>query len=447
MRQLNPRQLQFSQSFGQSACIAILFVVALEASAGEGWSFEPSPNAGSFINTLTGVDATSPQNVWAVGSSSNSILDRLDTLVMRWDGTTWTIFNAPNPNTMLQTNQLYDVSTIGLNDAWAVGRKTFGPNNEPFLIHWNGTNWAEDSSSADLPVSYATAVHMQASDDVWALGVITQGGQGYPALVAHYDGSSWTPIAIDNMGFGGIQFEAVHGVASDDIWAGGFNNPGLGIFMSIASHWDGSEWNTMALPQAEFGCEVHDIAMVATDDVWAVGQCMTTSIGDQPYAVHWDGSSWTAATLPVLPDGHGRLEGVAARASNDIWAAGTDGDADGNPRPLLMHYDGFSWQTVSAPATGGSGEWFHGACVAGDEVFAVGNYFSLISSTLSIRLHQATSGDIDDDGDVDLDDASALVAVLLGSPMDPAHVARSDLNGDGQRNGLDVAAFLGAILE
>ena len=202
----------------------------------------------------------------------------------------------------------------------------------------------------------------------------------------------------------------------------------------------------MALPQAEFGCEVHDIVMISIDDVWAVGQCSTTSIGDQPYAVHWDGSSWSVATLPIVADGHGRLEGVAARSSSDIWAAGTDGDDDGIPRPLLMHFDGLSWQQVPAPMTGGSREWFHGACVAGSEVFAVGQYSATISSTLTMRLLGSVFGDIDADSDVDTDDAAALVAVLLGSALDPAHVGRCDLNNDGQENGLDIAEFIDAIV-
>lgn len=55
--------------------------------------------------------------------------------------------------------------------------------------------------------------------------------------------------------------------------------------------------------------------------------------------------------------------------------------------------------------------------------------------------------DIDDDGDLDTDDAAALVAVLMDAPQDPTHVARSDLNHDGATNGLDIQALVDALLE
>lgn len=51
-------------------------------------------------------------------------------------------------------------------------------------------------------------------------------------------------------------------------------------------------------------------------------------------------------------------------------------------------------------------------------------------------------GDIDADGDVDVDDARALAAVLVGNPIDVAHVVRSDLNGDGSETGIDIQVIV-----
>ncbi len=56
------------------------------------------------------------------------------------------------------------------------------------------------------------------------------------------------------------------------------------------------------------------------------------------------------------------------------------------------------------------------------------------------------SGDIDCDGDVDEDDRVLFVGVMLGTNTNPDHIARSDLNGDGNEDGNDVPQFVAALL-
>lgn len=53
-------------------------------------------------------------------------------------------------------------------------------------------------------------------------------------------------------------------------------------------------------------------------------------------------------------------------------------------------------------------------------------------------------GDCDDSGDVDLVDIPCFVERLLSETTDPA---TTDLNGDGEGNGLDVQLFVGAVLD
>lgn len=55
-----------------------------------------------------------------------------------------------------------------------------------------------------------------------------------------------------------------------------------------------------------------------------------------------------------------------------------------------------------------------------------------------------SKADIDLDGDVDGDDVEALAAALIGTPMDPLHAQRADVDGDGEANALDVHAFIEA---
>lgn len=55
-------------------------------------------------------------------------------------------------------------------------------------------------------------------------------------------------------------------------------------------------------------------------------------------------------------------------------------------------------------------------------------------------------GDIDGDGDVDLTDRDVFVATLTGADNDPQHVSRSDLNGDGRADGMDVQELVATFL-
>jgi len=56
------------------------------------------------------------------------------------------------------------------------------------------------------------------------------------------------------------------------------------------------------------------------------------------------------------------------------------------------------------------------------------------------------AGDLDHDGDVDLDDAAILVPVLLGTDQNWSHIARADLNCDGTANGGDTQLLINAVL-
>jgi hypothetical protein len=55
-------------------------------------------------------------------------------------------------------------------------------------------------------------------------------------------------------------------------------------------------------------------------------------------------------------------------------------------------------------------------------------------------------GDLDADGDVDFDDRSVLIDVLLGTDTDPQHLAAADLNHDNVADGLDIQQFIEALL-
>lgn len=100
----------------------------------------------------------------------------------------------------------------------------------------------------------------------------------------------------------------------------------------------------------------------------------------------------------------------------------------------------------SIPATSGGGVNYADVDFVTVTVYngSVGETVSLDKIELVARA--PTPGDIDGDHDCDLDDAVALVNVLLGTPLHTGDSARADLNGDGLADGRDIQIFLNDLL-
>ena len=87
---------------------------------GTAWTVVPSPNKGPFPNSLSGVTAVAPDDVWAVGTWFTKAFDDR-TLTLHWDGTAWHRVQSPNAGPPKAANDLVSVSAIATDDVWAVG--------------------------------------------------------------------------------------------------------------------------------------------------------------------------------------------------------------------------------------------------------------------------------------------------------------------------------------
>ncbi len=100
----------------------------------------------------------------------------------------------------------------------------------------------------------------------------------------------------------------------------------------------GSAWCTQLGVNVGTGSnELRGIVATSNDDVWAVGGYDITVQGGQPLVERWNGTMWsTSSPVPTI----GILNGVAALASNDVWAVSDNG---------VIHWKGTSWATSPAP--------------------------------------------------------------------------------------------------
>ena len=123
------------------------------------------------------------------------------------------------------------------------------------------------------------------------------------------------------------------------IWAVGFSTDSNFINKTLTLHWDGNTWSIVPSPSLDSDI-LFAVDALASNDVWAVGRTKPGGYGeDRTLTMHWDGSAWNIVPSPNDSSNDNDLFGVAAIASDDVWAVGNAGSL----KTLAIHWDGASW--------------------------------------------------------------------------------------------------------
>jgi hypothetical protein len=211
---------------------------------GADWSIVLSPNTNKRLNQLNGVAVISASDVWAVGNaSSGNALDQT-TLILHWNGTGWSIIPSPSPGTE-GLNTLYAVAANSADDVWAVGSLTnSGEFAQTLVEHWDGTSWSVIPST-NMPGTNNELYGVVAlgPNNVWAVGYWGNAASGFSTLIEHWNGSTWSVVASPNPQ-GDNFLQAVSATGQSDIWAvGRSRNPFNFQTSTLIEHWDGNSWS------------------------------------------------------------------------------------------------------------------------------------------------------------------------------------------------------------
>jgi len=166
---------------------------------GVSWKSIAYPAAGQN-QSLRGIVVIAPNDIWAVGFDSAHPI--------HWNGTAWSLASAPIADALL-----YGVDGSSTNDVWAVGTRL----NQPFVMHWNGTSWSQSDVPALELGNYAlTKLAVLSPHDIWAVGHAS-----YSALALHWDGLNWHDVSPPRVARGDEDFRGVAALSSGNIWAAG----------------------------------------------------------------------------------------------------------------------------------------------------------------------------------------------------------------------------------
>jgi hypothetical protein len=165
---------------------------------GTNWAAVATPeNVGEGPNQLNAVVALTPDNAWAVGFSTPGPAGQSATLtlILHWDGTTWAVVPSPNvgPNSSSQSNQLLGLTANSADDIWAFGSyfAADGSGHQmTLLLHWDGTSWSIAPSPNPTEGNFLDdllfAGVVPSPGNVWILGNEDEGGQaGMGTLAIH----------------------------------------------------------------------------------------------------------------------------------------------------------------------------------------------------------------------------------------------------------------------
>ncbi len=133
----------------------------------------------------------------------------------------------------------------------------------------------------------------------------------------------------------------------------------------------GGGWNVVPSPNTGSPNNyLFGVAAIASNDVWAVGAYGVLGISAQQLIEHWDGTNWRRAASPSLATPN-ELLGVGAVAANDVWAVG---GYNSGGQALIQHWNGSTWHVVPNPNPGTFNRFFGVAAVSTNDVWAVGQF-------------------------------------------------------------------------
>jgi hypothetical protein len=117
----------------------------IESFDGTNWSIVASPH-GARYSFLKSVSCTSPASCIAVGAAEARGFGSSSTLVMTWDGVSWSKSTAQDPGG--NHNFLFGATCTSSTNCVAVGAYTTGSHNRFKLLieTWNGSTWSTTPS-------------------------------------------------------------------------------------------------------------------------------------------------------------------------------------------------------------------------------------------------------------------------------------------------------------
>jgi hypothetical protein len=369
-------------TLGAVCALSLMYIVAaraagpatLNAGQSKQWHIVSLPNGGKSM-TFTSISAVSATDIWAVGTKGKN---SAHALIAHWNGSKWSLVPFPVPQGSFSEG-FSGVVALASNNVWAVGQSS----THTLIEHWNGSKWSivPSPNPSGTNNRFLASVSAHTANDIWAAGGYEGPNSFDLTLVEHWNGSKWSivPSPSPDASLTGDDLAAVQALSANNVWASGFADAGgsdQGITPTLIEHWNGSSWSVVSSPAVKNAANyLTGMAAIATNNIWAVGSSMTNTTNQSATLIeHWNGSKWSITPSSTPANSSSSLNAVATHTGSDIWAVGNSLSNSSNvQKPLTEHFDGSKWNVVSAPTISGQIACnFSGVAMVGSNAWAVG---------------------------------------------------------------------------
>ena len=312
---------------------------------GRAWAIVAAPSGPWTASAyFDGVAVARPGDVWAVGAGQG--VGESQTLIEHWEGARWAI--TPSPNESRRTNELSAVDALSRSDVWAVGDYVTSDRDLVLTEHWDGSSWkAIPASDPARALNRLSSVSGVSPDDVWAVGFQRESDAAAPkGLVEHWDGTAWTAVPILSPGTTAT-LTAVRALSATDVWVAGEYADG-GTFRPLVEHWDGTQWSQVGSPAGP-NPMIQALGWADHTGIW-LGGSTSQGHGDEWLLEYWNGASWSE-TSPA-PRSTGVVNSILLTGA-EVWAVGTHRiNPCGPDWGLIERWRGTGWTQFPSPHDG-----------------------------------------------------------------------------------------------
>ncbi len=271
---------------------------------GSNWTIQASPNPSSTDNNyLESVSCVSESWCVAVGSFEDGGTNQ--TLILEWDGASWSIQLSPNVSPT-ETNELYSVSCLSVSFCVAVGDHYNGNFLQTLVQTWDGTNWSIQTSAntSNTETNYLFSVSCLSASSCVAVGAIWRSGWNQP-MAQVWDGSSWTMQSIPT--FSPTEDNYLEGLscvsASMCVAVGAHSINGGTVYQTMIQVWDGNTWTIQSSPNPEptDNNDLESVSCIADWNCVAVGSYRPSSNQTMVLSLTGPAPPTTTTTTPADP--------------------------------------------------------------------------------------------------------------------------------------------------